>query len=207
MELVYLNNSICIINRSMSDSKKISFREVKSLGILYHPDSTLVFKSKKEKVVIGSYVNKEFVPLNEDAIQLAEKWNFPLDPELLQDENGNEYDNDNDVGEENQSEPNEGSGEDPDPDPELDPDPSPLRPPVTTLPTTVSTTLPTTLPTTVSTPELEAITSPFMTELEAYVSKLKLENQRLQQELDAVQSAHNSLETKFKAIKSLFQTS
>jgi len=70
----------------MSSSKtKITLKKLKELDTIWHPESTLVFKSQNEKIVIGTYDGK-FVPLDQTAVELCEKWKFKYDKSLLEEE-------------------------------------------------------------------------------------------------------------------------
>jgi hypothetical protein len=66
----------------MSTDKRKVLKPLKEMETIWHPDSTLVFKSKTEKVVTGRWVNSEFVPLDEDSIELCAQWSFKYDQEL-----------------------------------------------------------------------------------------------------------------------------
>lgn len=79
-----------------SSKRKIRLKTLKELKTIWHPESTLVYKSKKERVVIGRYVDGELISLDEEALDLCEEWNMKPDESLL----------------ETQSSPDEGNGED-----------------------------------------------------------------------------------------------
>jgi hypothetical protein len=66
----------------MSTDKRKVLKPLKEMETIWHPDSGLVFKSKTEKVVTGRWVNSEFVPLDEDSIELCAQWSFKYDQEL-----------------------------------------------------------------------------------------------------------------------------
>jgi hypothetical protein len=74
---------------SASESKKIVLKKLTKLGTTWHPDSTCVFKApgttKKDRVVIGRWVDDEFISLDEDALTLCEEWDFKPDESLLAD--------------------------------------------------------------------------------------------------------------------------
>ena len=70
----------------MSTSQKKAKRSLKMHSGLkrpWHEDSTLVFKSKEDKVVIGRCEDGELIDLDDETIALAEDYKFPLDPELI----------------------------------------------------------------------------------------------------------------------------
>ena len=66
----------------MSGKTKILLKKHKELDTIWHPDSTLVFKSSKEKVVNGRWVDNEFIPLDIDAVNLCRKWSFKYDEDI-----------------------------------------------------------------------------------------------------------------------------
>jgi hypothetical protein len=66
----------------MSTDKRKVLKPLKEMETIWHPDSGLVFKSKTEKVVTGKWVNSEFVPLDEDSVELCAQWSFKYDQEL-----------------------------------------------------------------------------------------------------------------------------
>ncbi len=71
----------------MSSAKnKIALKKLKALDTIWHPESTLVFKSSKEKLVTGRYENDEFIPLDNRALKLCEKWKFKYDESLIKSE-------------------------------------------------------------------------------------------------------------------------
>lgn len=69
----------------MSTAKrKLRLVKLKKYNTIWHPDSTLVFKSQKERFVIGRLVDKELVSLDDEAIELAEQWKLKIDESLLE---------------------------------------------------------------------------------------------------------------------------
>jgi len=75
---------------SASESKKqLVLRKLSKMGTTWHPESTCVFKApgttKKDRVVIGRWVDDEFISLDEDALALCEEWDFKPDESLLAD--------------------------------------------------------------------------------------------------------------------------
>ena len=75
----------------MSSSKnKIVLKKLKDTNNVWHSDSTLVFKSSKDKVVIGRYLEKEIIPLDDLCLELCSKWKFKYDKTLVEEENENE---------------------------------------------------------------------------------------------------------------------
>ena len=84
----------------MSTDKRKVLKPLKEMETIWHPESTLVFKSKTEKVVTGRWINSEFLPLDEDSIELCTQWSFKYDQELYDelmaevDETGEEVEGD-----------------------------------------------------------------------------------------------------------------
>ena len=68
----------------MSTAKrKIILKKLSAFNTVWHPDSGLVFKSQKERLVIGSYVDNNIVDLDEISLALCEEWNFKPDESLF----------------------------------------------------------------------------------------------------------------------------
>lgn len=63
---------------------KIVLKKLKALDKIWHPESSLVFKSLDDKKVIGRYSDNEFISLDEVALQLCVDWNFAYDPDLVE---------------------------------------------------------------------------------------------------------------------------
>ena len=85
-----------------ASAKKIVLKKLNSHNTIWHPESTLVFKSQKDKLVIGRYVNDEIIPLDDVALTLCETWKFKPDESLFDDE-----DNEKDEPEPSDEEPTE----------------------------------------------------------------------------------------------------
>ena len=64
-------------------NKKIILKKLNELNTIWHPDSGLVFKSREEKIVTGMYVDNEFIQLDNEAISICETWGFKFDETLL----------------------------------------------------------------------------------------------------------------------------
>ena len=73
-----------------SAKRKLVLKKLNSHNTIWHPESTLVFKSQKERLVIGRYVDDQLIPLDDDALDLCDEWKFNPDESLL--ETGNEED-------------------------------------------------------------------------------------------------------------------
>ena len=67
---------------------KIILKKNNIINKIWHPESTLVFKSSKEKLVIGRLDNKNFIPLDDEALDLCIKWKFKYDNSLVDEEDG-----------------------------------------------------------------------------------------------------------------------
>ena len=74
--------------------KVVKLKTLKAYDTIWHPESTLVFKSKEkdERLVIGRYENKEIIPLDDIALELCEKWSFKPDDSLMEDDEDDEGD-------------------------------------------------------------------------------------------------------------------
>lgn len=103
-----------------STNTKKTLRVLKGTEHLWHEESTLVFKSKTEKLVIGRFVDGEIIALDELALDLCEKWKFAYDEELVasekDEENVSEHgevegDNNNSEGENNEQDTDENENE------------------------------------------------------------------------------------------------
>lgn len=71
----------------MSSTKnKIVLKKLKELDTIWHPESKLVFKSSKDKVVIGRYENDELISLDDECLELCAIWKFKYDKDLVQEE-------------------------------------------------------------------------------------------------------------------------
>lgn len=67
----------------MSASQKIVLKKLTAHNTIWHPESTLVFKSQKDRLVIGRYIDDELIPLDDEAMTLCETWKFKPDESLL----------------------------------------------------------------------------------------------------------------------------
>lgn len=74
----------------MSSKQKIVLKKLKAINKIWHPESTLVFKSANERIVIGRYIKDgddgEFVPLDQECIDSCDKWKFKYDESLIESE-------------------------------------------------------------------------------------------------------------------------
>jgi hypothetical protein len=75
----------------MSSAKtKITLKKNKEINKIWHQESTLVFKSAEEKVVIGRYTDDELIPIDSEALSLCEEWGFKYDKSLVEEEQDEE---------------------------------------------------------------------------------------------------------------------
>ena len=65
-----------------TEKNKIVLKKIKDSTHILHPDSKLVLQSSKERIVIGRYVDNEIVTLNDESIELCDKWNFKYDKSI-----------------------------------------------------------------------------------------------------------------------------
>ena len=95
-----------------ASSKKIVLKKLNSHNTIWHPDSTLVFKSQKDRLVIGRYVDDKIIPLDDVALTLCETWKFKPDESLFDDEDNEKV------------KPEEGTDEEPTDEEPTDEDPT-----------------------------------------------------------------------------------
>ena len=94
----------------MSEAKrKIVLKKLAAHKTIWHPESTLVFKSQKERLVIGRLEEGELIALDDQCVSLAEEWSFNIDETLLQDDSDGENQEESDK--EEDAEESEGTGE------------------------------------------------------------------------------------------------
>ena len=93
----------------MSASQKIVLKKLTAHNTIWHPESTLVFKSQKDRLVIGRYIDDELIPLDDEAMSLCETWKFKPDESLLggDDEESEKVDEDQDEDENKDEDPKE----------------------------------------------------------------------------------------------------
>ena len=95
--------------------KKMVYKKLSEYKTIWHPESTLVFKSQKERLIIGRYVNGELISLDDEALDLCQEHGFTPDDSLLENYSGEETppnDSDNEsesVRQENEEKSNEQS--------------------------------------------------------------------------------------------------
>ena len=72
-----------------------TLRMNKEINKFWHPESELIFKSKDERVVIGSYKNKTINKLSDDDIMLCEQYGFKyIKEEIVEEDEDSEDDED-----------------------------------------------------------------------------------------------------------------
>lgn len=89
----------------MTKSKKTILKRLKRKNrddTIWHPESRLIFKSQKEKIVVGRLAADDFETIvDEIVIELCNKWKFKIDPLLVESESEeNEEDEEEDAEEE-----------------------------------------------------------------------------------------------------------
>ena len=65
---------------------KIILKKNNTINKIWHPESTLVFKSSKDKLVIGRLDKNNFISLDDEALELCVKWKFKYDTSLVEEE-------------------------------------------------------------------------------------------------------------------------
>ncbi len=63
-------------------TKKIKLK--KYGDTVWHPESRLVFKSRKEKCVVGRLDEKEELIVDDKMVELSDQWNFKVDPDIIE---------------------------------------------------------------------------------------------------------------------------
>ena len=112
---------------SKSKGRKV-LKKHKTLDKIWHPESTLVFKSASEKLVIGRVVDDDFVSLDDEALDACEEWGFKFDPSLVEsdDDEGEDVSaSDPPDTEVDDSDVDSEQGTEPEPEPESEPEPDP----------------------------------------------------------------------------------
>ena len=75
--------------RGIYHYSKLFLKRLSAYNTIWHPESTLVFKSHKERLVIGRLQNNEIVKLDNKSLELCDKWDFKPDESLLSTESEN----------------------------------------------------------------------------------------------------------------------
>ena len=71
---------------STGNKRKVILKKLTGYNTVWHPESTVVFKSEKERLVIGRFVDKELIPLDQECLELCDEWSFKPDETLLDEE-------------------------------------------------------------------------------------------------------------------------
>jgi hypothetical protein len=196
---------------SASESKKIVLKKLTKLGTTWHPDSTCVFKapgtSKKDRVVIGRWVDDEFISLDEDALTLCEEWDFKPDESLLADASEEEQSEGGEIEEaapeeDEQEESGQDEEKDEAPEEEVVAEPEPVEKVVPKSKNMGSST---------SVKRVEALTSELtknvmevVNDLQSQIDSLTVELGNKTKECEELQGKYDAINQKFAAMKSLF---
>jgi len=206
---------------SASESKKIVLKKLSKLGTTWHPDSTCVFKApgttKKDRVVIGRWVDDEFISLDEDALALCEEWDFKPDESLLADASEEEQ---SEGGEAEEVAPEEESQEEASPEEDEVPQESSPEEEVRDeeaqeeeVPEPVAKVVPKSknMGGSTSVKRVESLTSELtknimevVNDLQSQIDSLTVELGNKTKECDELQGKYNAINQKFVAMKSLF---
>ena len=206
---------------SQTKKRKI-LRKLKEYNTIWHPDSTLVFKSQKERLVIGRLVDKKLIPLDDEALELCEEWNYKADESLLKQnsENESESDSEKTQSEEEKSNNSEEDNSEEDNPEESEKEEEPVQAIATDtqsdketetvevdLPTpsmTTTTNLSSNLPLVESFESLKNNLVQTLTSQLSEIESLKTQNSTLQTERDELNEKYTAIMKKFEAMKSLF---
>ena len=74
------------MSTTSTTTKKVSLKKLAEFNTVWHEESGLVFKSQKEIIVIGKFVNKEIVPLTAVDITTCEKFKFKYEIPVAEEE-------------------------------------------------------------------------------------------------------------------------
>jgi outer membrane biosynthesis protein TonB len=199
-----------------ASAKKIVLKKLNSHNTIWHPESTLVFKSQKDKLVIGRYVNDEIIPLDDVALTLCDTWKFKPDESLFDDE-----DNEKDEPEPSDEEPTEQesteqeSVKEPPTKEEPTKEPLPKEPPTKEPPTKepLPKEPPTKEPPTKSSVDvvssgqnIKSLTECFTIQIYEVFNNLDQEKSSLTAQLEETQATLSDLQKKYDDIKKKFDT-
>lgn len=107
----------------MSSEKSKTLKKIKGSNHILHPDSGLVLRSAKERIVIGRFENNEITPLDAEAISLSDANNFEYDKSLLNEDGDDEAEAEEEVDEgEASASATEEEGTDTSPEPVVQPE-------------------------------------------------------------------------------------
>jgi len=174
-----------------SSSKKIVLKKLNTHNTIWHPESTLVFKSQKDRLVIGRYVDDKIIPLDEEALSLCETWKFKPDESLIDGEDTEKLE-----AEQEESEQEESEQENVDKDIDQVSTVFPKESSVLTKKSENSS----------GTSLLEDLTDKFTKQVFAQFNLLKEENTSLKSQLTENETAFAELQKKYDDIKKKFDT-
>jgi len=182
----------------MSDSsKKIVLKKLNSHNTIWHPESTLVFKSQKDRLVIGRYVDDEIIPLDDIAINLCETWKFKPDESLFEGEDENSAEESNDELSTEVPPPVEKISA---PVEKISPPVEKISPPVEKIPDPVSNEINSDIE------NIQNITEGFTVKLYAAVNNLISEKNSISSKLHETEEILSDLQKKYDDIKKKFDT-
>ena len=192
---------------SQTKKRKI-LRKLKEYNTIWHPDSTLVFKSQKERLVIGRLVDKKLIPLDDEALELCEEWNYKADESLLKkseetEESNNEESEDQESNDESNTNDDEKENSATESD---DQEEKEQTEPETQVNTTVEKETDFALVNafTVFYNDYKQTLTSSLTNNAGEISSLKTENENLKSELGELKSKYKNIMKKFDTMKSLF---
>ena len=178
---------------STRSKRKMVLKNLKKYKTIWHPESTLVYKSKKERIVIGRYVDDQLISLDEEALELCDEWNMKPDESLIEDD-----------GQESEERSSNEDGKDDDSEEEEAPTPPEVKEQEPPTPT------PTPTPAETSSDDIQRVVAQYNTHSESFIAELtnwssERESSRVA-ELAAKQSEYDDLKSKYDAIKKKFDT-
>ena len=102
------------MDQDKQEKKRVSLKlkRLPEMDTIWHPESTLVFKSQKDKRVIGRWVDGKYIELDDTALDLTEQLGLKYDQDLYNElyseeveevEEGGTEDNDNDNDNDNEN--------------------------------------------------------------------------------------------------------
>lgn len=106
------------MSKQAKNKPKLILKRHKKTGKVWHPESGLVFKSAKDKVVIGRYENDDFIELDDEALDLCVEFGFKYDKDLVEEDEEEEAEEDDEepVEDNKKSEPKPNNEPEPDSD-------------------------------------------------------------------------------------------
>jgi len=196
---------------------RIVLKKNKAINKIWHPDSGLVFKSAKEKLVVGRCVDDEFIPLDDETLDLCTEWKMRYDPSLVEEVSDEaSSDGDDTDGASAQSPSTESDQERPvtnnhvkesedeqeskDDAVKSEPEPEPVETP----PITRRDTCPSTVDTTGLFEQINNLVTEAQTHTALTITTLRQENERLQSELEQTRQTLADTQAKLDSIRKMF---